>query len=87
VANRDFIDRVDDGILVQAGNLARLRDMTLRGAIFDFRQTALDNVALSLGSEDEDVWRTRVDRCDMLLGIPDDVALRRRAAEAREHER
>jgi hypothetical protein len=85
--NRDWMTRVDDAILVGAANLARLRKATLRGAIGDFQQTSRENAELSVGTDDADIWRLRIDRCDMLLAIPDDLTLRRRVAEAQEHDR
>jgi hypothetical protein len=84
---RDFITRVDDGILVQAGRLADLRATTIRGGLEDFRASAVINRELSVGTPDHDIWRTRIDRCDMMLSDPNDETLRRRAKEAREYDR
>lgn len=85
--NRDFIDRVDDSMLVQVSQLARLRSMTVRGALEDFRQTAVENVELSRGTDDQDIWELRVERCNIILADPDDSALRRRVGEAIEADR
>jgi hypothetical protein len=84
---RDYITRVDDGILVQAAQLAHLRGMTLRGGLEDFRASAVENAELSKGTDTYDIWRTRLERCDMMLANTDDVSLRRRVREARENDR
>lgn len=85
--DRDAVTRVDDGILVAASHLARLRGQTLRGSVEDFRQTCVENAELALGLDDAKIWRLRVERCNLMLSNPDDIWLRRRTSEAIEADR
>ena len=86
-AERPWLERVDDAILVQCSQLSGLRDQSLKASIADFRQTSVENRDLStdvtgrhLG--DHDLWALRIERCNMMLDDPDDAGLRRRAKEA-----
>lgn len=83
----DYVTRVTDALLVQVSNLARVRQITQHAALEDFRASAVLNRELSVGTDDEAVWRLRVERCDMLLANPNDNDLRRRISEAVERDR
>jgi hypothetical protein len=85
-AEREWVDRIDDGILSSAEGLARLRDTTIRAGVEDFRATAEQLVRDDLDDE-TGIWRLRIDRCNAMLSNPDDRWLRRRATEALEAER
>lgn len=87
MTERDYRTRVDDGILVAADRLRRLRGVSLRWAIADFRNTSLSVLHDTIGAEDEQVWRMRIDRCDAILQEPDDNVLRHRVREAADHEK
>jgi hypothetical protein len=83
----DYVTRVEDALLVQVSNLARIREITQHAALEDFRASAVLNRELSRGTDDEAIWRLRVERCDMLLANPKDDDLRRRIREAVERDR
>lgn len=87
MAERSFIDRVDDDLLVQVSQIAKLRGITVRGALSDFRQTCADVLADSKGVADEDIWRLRMDRCDIIAAEPNDAQLRTRVATAWDQQR
>jgi hypothetical protein len=90
VAERPFIDRVDDAILGQCSDLTRLRQQPIRMSIADFRQTSIENRDLCVDAEgrrleDYDIWALRIERCDMMLADPNEARLRARVAEAKDH--
>lgn len=84
---RTYVERVEDSVLVSVHQIHRLRGIPVRGALADFRATAVANLADSLESDSEDVWRVRLDRVDALDAEPDDSVLRRRVGLALERER
>lgn len=84
---RTFTERVEDALLVQVDQLHRVRGIPVRGALADVRASCVDDLADSVGTDAEDIWRVRVDRCDALNQEPDDYQLRRRVVLALERER
>jgi len=84
-SERDWIDRVDDGILVHAHHLSRLRGYTLRMGVEDVRASAIKAMEDLEGSQDQSIWTLRVERCNLILSNPDDRWLRTRTGEAMEY--
>ena len=79
---RSYLERIDLGILAQSANLAHLREQSLRASIADFRQSSIENADRSVGTEDEEIWRLRISRCDYMLAELQDDTLRKMAHEA-----
>jgi hypothetical protein len=92
MAERSFVDRVDDAILVQCFHLSKLRQQSIHASLADFRQTSIENRDLCEDEnghryEDYDIWAMRIERCNMMLANPDPFIIRRRVQEALEHDR
>ena len=81
MTEREFLDRVDDSILSQVTQLAKLRDIPIRAALADFRASCVEN------AEFDDIWSLRIDRCDLINAEPNDHTLRLRARAAAERDR
>lgn len=79
MAERSYNDRVDDTILSGSLRLAEFRKATVRQVIAGHREQCYINWQDSVGTDMEDYWRHRIDRCNVLLQEPDDSTLKRRA--------